>query len=162
MACEQMKYMAASPPTASLIICSVLYTRKKYTDIGKSFTVIPVSGGLWKMLALAGPWQNKVLKYSEPAYAFVTDGRKNKVEYISKTENMNIKRAKTRGALLYELTYQQKWSKTNFKAKKHLLLCSFIPENFLKYPFFSLLHFKITETDSFVFSVLNQQTAALC
>lgn len=46
MACEQMKYMAASPPTASLIICSVVYTRKKYTDIGKSFTVIPVSGGL--------------------------------------------------------------------------------------------------------------------
>lgn len=94
MACEQMKYMAASPPTASLIICSVVYTRKKYTDIGKSFTVIPVSGGLWKTLAVAGPWQNKVLKYSEPAYAFVTDGRKNKVEYISKTENMNIKRAK--------------------------------------------------------------------
>lgn len=46
MACEQMKYMAASPPTASLIICTVVYTRKKYTHIGKSFTVIPMSGGL--------------------------------------------------------------------------------------------------------------------
>lgn len=46
MACEQMKYMAASPPTASLIICTVVYTRKKYTHIGKSFTLIPVSGGL--------------------------------------------------------------------------------------------------------------------
>ena len=76
MACEQMKYMAASPPTASLIICTVVYTRKKYTHIGKSFTLIPVSGGLWKTLAFAAPWQNKVLKYSEPAYAFVTEGRK--------------------------------------------------------------------------------------
>lgn len=38
------------------------------------------------------PWLNKVLKYSEPAYAFVTDGRKNKAEYISKTENMNVSR----------------------------------------------------------------------
>lgn len=69
-----------------------IHKKKKYTDIGKSFTVIPVSGGLWKTLALAGPWQNKDLKYSKPAYSFVTDGRKNKVEYISKTENMNISR----------------------------------------------------------------------
>lgn len=84
MACEQMKYMAASPPTASLIICTVVYTRKKihtyWEIIHSDFCVRWI---MKKTLTLAGPWQNKVLKYSEPAHTFVREGRKNKVEYIS-------------------------------------------------------------------------------
>lgn len=88
MACEQMKYMAASPPTASLIICSVVYTRKK---IHGYWEIIHCNSCV-RWIMKNTPWLNKVLKYSEPAYAFVTDGRKNKAEYISKTENMNISR----------------------------------------------------------------------
>lgn len=138
-------------PTASLIICSVVYTRKK--KIHRYWEIIHCDSCVgWIMKNTRSCWSmaEQGLKIFKTCLCLCHrwEEKQGRI-YFKDREHEYIKRAKPEALCCMNWDIQQKWTKTNFKAKKHLFLCSFTPENFLTHPFLSLLHFKISGTDFF-------------
>lgn len=151
--------MAASPLMASLIICPAVYTRKKYMHIGKSFTLLPVSDGLWKTLNSC--WSEQSLKMFRTCTCLCQrrETKQNRM-YFLKKEDMNISREQTQLCLTVWNDIHNRSEPNQTSSQRNTLSC-FHYRGLPNVSIFVLCILRSVEhgaSDSFVCSMLCQQT----